>query len=105
VQQELATRVLPMVEFFVCPHHPEVGRCLCRKPLGLLFERALARLQADPNQSWMVGDQLRDVRPAAALGLRTILVSAVMNIEAPDLTVSDSEAAFSIWRGARAERH
>src|SRR5829696_1830100 len=25
-------------EIYYCPHHPEAGLCLCRKPLALLFE-------------------------------------------------------------------
>jgi putative hydrolase of the HAD superfamily len=42
-----------------------------RKPDRRLFDRALVRLGADPDRTWMVGDSPEaDVRPALQLGLR-----------------------------------
>lgn len=29
-------------DFFFCPHHDSISKCLCRKPGSLLFEKALA---------------------------------------------------------------
>jgi D-glycero-D-manno-heptose 1,7-bisphosphate phosphatase len=59
---------------YYCPHHPQQGRCLCRKPGGLLFERAIARFGIDPRASLMVGDRERDIAAAAAAGVRGVLV-------------------------------
>ena len=64
---------------YYCPHHPEEaghygGHCLCRKPQPLLFERALARLGASPHGNYMVGDRDRDLQPACAMGMTTVMV-------------------------------
>lgn len=59
---------------YYCPHHPSRGRCLCRKPGGLLLERAMARFNIDPVGSVMVGDRERDVEAAGSVGVRGILV-------------------------------
>jgi D-glycero-D-manno-heptose 1,7-bisphosphate phosphatase len=63
-------------EIYVCPHHPEHEKCLCRKPLPLLIQKALARFDIDPAASWMVGDSERDVEAGEAAGLRTLLVES-----------------------------
>lgn len=58
-----------------CPHHPDfTGECDCRKPAPGLFERAIRELDLDPLRSWLIGDRLRDIEAAAALGARAILV-------------------------------
>lgn len=59
-----------------CPHHPSGGRCLCRKPGSLLLERAMARLEIDPDLSLMIGDRERDMAAAAGAGVRGVLVEA-----------------------------
>ena len=61
---------------YYCPHHPSRGRCLCRKPGGLLLERAIARYGIDPTLSLLVGDRERDVEAARSVGVRGILVRA-----------------------------
>ena len=61
---------------YYCPHHPSGGRCLCRKPGGLLLEKAIARYDIDPARSVMIGDRERDVEAAASVGVRGILVPA-----------------------------
>jgi D-glycero-D-manno-heptose 1,7-bisphosphate phosphatase len=59
---------------YYCPHHPQQGRCLCRKPGSLLLERAIARFGIDVKRSVMIGDRERDIEAAAAVGVRGILV-------------------------------
>jgi len=63
-------------EIYVCPHHQEFEACLCRKPLPLLIEKALARFDIDPAQSWFVGDSERDMDTGKATNLRTILIES-----------------------------
>jgi len=65
-----------VAEVFYCPHHPQHGRCLCRKPGSLLLQRAAARHGIDPARSVMIGDRERDVQAAEAIGARGILVQA-----------------------------
>lgn len=60
--------------FYFCPLHPSVSASLARKPGTLMFEKAIAKFNADVSQSWMVGDRSRDIIPARQLGIRTIQV-------------------------------
>jgi D,D-heptose 1,7-bisphosphate phosphatase len=82
---------------YYCIHHPEAKvadlrrDCECRKPKpGLLFE-ASRELAIDLKDSWMVGDQERDVLAGAAAGCRTCLVgqspfvTTMANLQADDL--------------------
>jgi D-glycero-D-manno-heptose 1,7-bisphosphate phosphatase len=60
--------------FYFSPHHPSRSASLSRKPGTLMFERAIARFDIDARRSWMIGDRARDIIPAKALGIRTILI-------------------------------
>lgn len=58
-----------------CPHHPDfTGPCRCRKPAPGMLLDALESLDADPAQSWMIGDNVTDVGAGVAAGVRTVLV-------------------------------
>jgi D-glycero-D-manno-heptose 1,7-bisphosphate phosphatase len=59
---------------YYAPSHPAFSESLSRKPGTLLLEKAIARFNIDPAQSWMVGDQLRDMEAAARMGIRSVLV-------------------------------
>jgi histidinol-phosphate phosphatase family protein len=84
---------------YVCPHAPsEPPRCECRKPGTLLFRQAAADHGLDLSRSWYVGDKLRDVEPARALGGRGILVRGPatppddLRVAAPHFPVVDTLA-------------
>jgi putative hydrolase of the HAD superfamily len=48
----------------------------CTKPDAAIFRVALSALGVDPADAWMVGDNFEaDVRPAAALGMRTCWIA------------------------------
>lgn len=77
---ELAARGVTLDLVLHCPHHPTEGSgahradCSCRKPRpGMLLEAA-GRLGLDLDASWCIGDSLRDLEAAAAVGARGILV-------------------------------
>ena len=83
-----------------CPHHPDItGPCDCRKPGPLLYRRAAEELGLDLPASWWVGDRMRDVTPAAALGGRGILLRSgpgagdAVRPEAAGVTIVDDLAA------------
>ncbi|MDX5437997.1 MAG: HAD family hydrolase [Pontibacter sp.] len=59
---------------YYAPGHPNYSESLSRKPDSLMLERALAKYNIDPGQSWMVGDSLRDIEAADKVGVRSILV-------------------------------
>jgi len=39
-----------------------------------MFEKAIAKFDIDVTSSWMVGDKVRDIIPARALGIKTIQI-------------------------------
>jgi D-glycero-D-manno-heptose 1,7-bisphosphate phosphatase len=59
---------------FFCPHNPETEICACRKPLPGLFEQIRDRYGADMTKVHSVGDTLRDLQAASAVGCPTHLV-------------------------------
>ena len=66
--------------FFYCPHHPDAGGelyrkpCSCRKPEAGMFLQAAGVLNIDLGQSFMIGDTMRDMEAALRAGMRGILV-------------------------------
>lgn len=63
-------------QIYYCPHHPDFGKCLCRKPQGLMVQRAAHALQADRECSFMIGDRQRDVFAAENAGFKGVLVDS-----------------------------
>jgi D-glycero-D-manno-heptose 1,7-bisphosphate phosphatase len=65
---------------YYCAHHPSVGEspyrldCDCRKPKPGLIRRAVAELDIDLQQSWMVGDRYGDVELARNAGVKSAFV-------------------------------
>jgi D-glycero-D-manno-heptose 1,7-bisphosphate phosphatase len=59
---------------YYAPGHPSFSESLSRKPDSLMLERAIAKFNIDPSQSWMVGDSDRDLKAADKVGVRSILV-------------------------------
>jgi mannose-1-phosphate guanylyltransferase / phosphomannomutase len=64
---------------YFCPHHPDSGfpgeiralklACECRKPGTLLFRRAIDELPVEQARSVGIGDSLRDIGAARAMGI------------------------------------
>lgn len=70
----LAAEGIKIAEVYFCRHHPDHGKCLCRKPQSLFIEKAIARFELDPAACLMLGDRERDVEAAAAAGVAGRLV-------------------------------
>lgn len=58
---------------YFCPHLPQAG-CVCRKPKPTLAQRAARDLNLDLKHSFMIGDQVRDMRLAKNIGVPGLLV-------------------------------
>lgn len=69
-----------ITKVYHCPHVP-FGRCSCRKPKPGMLERAAREFGVVPQGSWMVGDNVKDVRAGAAFGARTILLLTTHSLE------------------------
>jgi len=74
---------IELAEIYYCPHHPDFGKCICRKPDSLLLEKAIARFNMDASASYFIGDSERDVEAGKKAGVKTIKVepnSSLMNV-------------------------
>ena len=69
----LCAEQIPLLEIYYCPHHPDFGKCICRKPDSLMVEKAIARFKLNAAASWFIGDAQRDMEAAAKAGVRGIL--------------------------------
>lgn len=61
--------VEPLAVYY-CPHHNKFESCLCRKPLGLMIKKAIARFDLDSDNSFMIGDNEKDVEAANNAGIK-----------------------------------
>lgn len=60
---------IQFLEIYYCPHHSLIENCLCRKPKGLMMEKAMAKYQANPENCFLIGDNQRDIDAAQAAGI------------------------------------
>ena len=67
-------------DFYFCPHHNDFGKCLCRKPGNLMFEKAIYLNNASPLESFMIGDSERDLHAAEKSGVKGFLITPNENI-------------------------
>lgn len=72
----LAAHHVSVTDIFYCPHHPDFGKCMCRKPAPLMLQKAIAKHNVDIASSWMIGDTDRDVQAAKAAGVRAHLIQS-----------------------------
>ncbi|MCF7521524.1 D-glycero-beta-D-manno-heptose 1,7-bisphosphate 7-phosphatase [Neisseria sp. ZJ106] len=56
-----------------CPHLAD-DHCRCRKPAPGMIQDIIERFKADPEQTWLVGDSLRDLQAIDAVGGKAALV-------------------------------
>ena len=83
MRQELARGGASLDGEYYCFHHPEAKvdelqvNCSCRKPEPGLLLQAAQDMGIELSQSWMIGDNLTDVKAGAAAGCRTILLGRI----------------------------
>jgi histidinol-phosphate phosphatase family protein len=80
LRARLAEHGARLDDVLYCPHFDEGGLapyarpCECRKPQPGLLRLAAERWDLDLGASWVVGDAVRDLAAARAVGARAILV-------------------------------
>jgi D-glycero-D-manno-heptose 1,7-bisphosphate phosphatase len=82
LKRELAKKHAYVTDIFYCPHHPEKGwegevpslkiDCDCRKPKPGLIFLACEKYGIDPTQSYMVGDQQKDIDAGISAGCKVV---------------------------------
>ncbi len=78
---ELSKNNITLSEIYYCVHHPDISRCICRKPDSLFVEKALARFNIDPQKSYFIGDKERDTEAAEKAGVKGILIEANISLK------------------------
>lgn len=73
LHRELARYGAGLDGIFFCPHGPADG-CECRKPRAGLLREIATRFQVDLHGVSSIGDSLRDIEAARAVGATPILV-------------------------------
>lgn len=61
-------------EIFFCPHLPDDAQCDCRKPKPGLLQQIQKKYGINFADTYFVGDSIRDVQAAQAVGCKPILV-------------------------------
>jgi D-glycero-D-manno-heptose 1,7-bisphosphate phosphatase len=78
---EFAKNNITISEVYYCIHHPDVSRCICRKPDSLFIEKGLARFDINASQSYFIGDKERDVEAGEKAGVKGILIEANISLK------------------------
>ncbi|MCX6275540.1 MAG: HAD family hydrolase [Bacteroidetes bacterium] len=76
LQRVMSNKGIEISEVYYCPHHPDVTNCICRKPDSQMLEKAMARFNINPLQSYFIGDAERDIEAGKKAGVKTIKVEA-----------------------------
>lgn len=72
-------------DIFFCPHRPD-ERCACRKPKPGLIHQAQSKYRIDLSQSFMVGDNAKDIECARNAGCGcAILVQSGIGTDAAEI--------------------
>lgn len=85
--QTLETQGVYIKKVYYCPHLPnaKIKRyrmvCTCRKPLLGMFEKAIQEFQIDVNQSWVIGDKIRDCELCRNTNCRGFLIGNNESVE------------------------
>lgn len=96
--QAQATHVID--RFYYCPYHPEATvpeyrrDHPWRKPHPGMILQAAHDMGIDIGQSWLIGDQERDIQAGRAAGCRTILVTKDASI-APRVGATEATGGFA----------
>jgi histidinol-phosphate phosphatase family protein len=73
LRQLLRSEGIELAAIYVCPHLPE-DDCDCRKPRPGLLVRAAQDLGIRLEESWIIGDSMRDIGAGNELGMPSVLV-------------------------------
>jgi D-glycero-D-manno-heptose 1,7-bisphosphate phosphatase len=94
LQQELAKVGARVDGFYFCPH--DKGVCECRKPLGGMFEQAVAEFPSiTAATSVMIGDSKSDMEFGRRLGMRAVFIEGDAERRGPG---ADEARALAGWR-------
>jgi D-glycero-D-manno-heptose 1,7-bisphosphate phosphatase len=71
-------------KIYICPHHPGVHKCKCRKPSPYLINQAIEYFNIDPKKSFYIGDSKIDELSAKNAGIGNIIINETNNPKLPN---------------------
>lgn len=74
LRHSLAEKGITITEIYYCPHHESIKTCVCRKPSPYMIHLAVEDFQIDRNASYLIGNNLRDIKAAEAAGIKSIKI-------------------------------
>ena len=91
METELGKHGAYIDDIFFCPHHPDNGfkgerpeykiECDCRKPKPGMLLKAAEKYNIDLSQSYMIGDDNRDIEAGQNAGCKTVLITKESNLK------------------------
>jgi len=79
--QTLRNNHIEITEIVFCPHHPDIEKCMCRKPGSIMIEKLLAKYKLTREESYLIGDSRSDMEAALEAGIRPIQITANCNMQ------------------------
>ncbi len=73
ILMDLTDRLIDRI--YYCPYHPVITASISRKPDTLMLEKAIARYDIDPAESWFIGDRHGDIECGRKMGMNTVLIA------------------------------
>jgi D-glycero-D-manno-heptose 1,7-bisphosphate phosphatase len=98
VDEELARHGAHIDGWYYCPHHSEFGEppykvdCDCRKPKPGMLLQAIQEHSIDPQRSFLIGDQERDLEAARQAGVKPHLFDG-QNLDRTVQSLLESESS------------
>ena len=78
--QDFQKHGIEISEIVYCPHHPEVEKCLCRKPDSLMIDKLIAKYRINKEGSYLIGDSQSDMDAARQAGIQGIQIIPNQNM-------------------------
>ncbi len=76
IQAEVERQGGHIANFYYCPHHSKLEKCLCRKPEPLMLQKAIAVHHVDMDNAFMIGDSQRDIEAANRAGIKAFQIES-----------------------------
>ena len=105
ISELFAAQDVSIDAFYYCPHHPDYGNdkyrqdCDCRKPEIGMIKKAAFDFSIDLSSSWVIGDNVPDVRMAINANIKSVLVKTgygqevlanyPKDLKVPDIVTND----------------
>lgn len=79
--QTFRNHSIEITEITFCPHHPEIEKCMCRKPDSIMIEKLLAKYKLNRDGSYFIGDSCSDRSAALSAGIQSIQIPSNSNMQ------------------------